>query len=216
MAQGLAPRPAMPDLQALREDYRARKSLLLASLQASGSSTRGIRKLLQGLTREADVTLKALWTAADFPADFALLAVGGFGRGELFPHSDVDVLVLMPDGTSADHDPELKRKVEGFIGSCWDTGLEIGSSVRTVAECVAQAESDVTVQTSLLESRLLTGDAGLYSEFPEALRGHASTRGPSSSPRRWRCASATTSSRTRPTRWSPTARSRPAACATCR
>jgi [protein-PII] uridylyltransferase len=161
----LAPQPAVPDIQALREGHRARKTALLESLQAQGSSTRGIRGLLQRLAREADDTLKVLWNAAGFPAGFALVAVGGFGRGELFPHSDVDVLVLMPDGISADHDPDLKRRVETFIGNCWDTGLEIGSSVRTMSECVAQAESDVTVQTSLLESRLITGNGKLYADF---------------------------------------------------
>ncbi|HXD39796.1 MAG TPA: [protein-PII] uridylyltransferase [Ramlibacter sp.] len=157
----------MPGLQALRDDYRARKSELLASLQAQGGSARGIRGLLQRLAYEADVTLKSLWDSAGLPAGFALVAVGGYGRGELFPQSDVDVLVLMPDGASADADPELKRKVEAFIGNCWDTGLEIGSSVRTVSQCVAQAGSDVTVQTSLLESRLVTGDARLYAQFQE-------------------------------------------------
>ncbi|ROZ68564.1 [protein-PII] uridylyltransferase [Ramlibacter sp. WS9] len=160
-----AQQPGHLSLAELRDDYRARKTRLLASMQASGSSTRGIRTLLQGLSREADVTLKDLWARAGFPPAFALLAVGGFGRGELFPHSDVDVLVLMPDGTSPDEDPELKRKVESFIGNCWDAGLEIGSSVRTLSECVAQAQGDVTVQTSLLESRLLTGDADLYRKF---------------------------------------------------
>ncbi|MEP6826371.1 MAG: [protein-PII] uridylyltransferase, partial [Ramlibacter sp.] len=117
------------------------------------------------LAREADGLLRALWEQAAFPAGFALVGVGGFGRGELFPHSDVDVLLLMPDGTVADADPGLKAKVEGFIGSCWDTGLEIGSSVRTVAECVAQAESDVTVQTSLLEARLVTGSTSVFADF---------------------------------------------------
>ena len=73
------------------------------------------------------------------PAGVALLAVGGFGRGELFPHSDVDVLLLMPDGISCDTDAALKQRVETFIGSCWDAGLEIGSSVRTVAECLAES-----------------------------------------------------------------------------
>jgi [protein-PII] uridylyltransferase len=157
--------PNRLSLSELRDDYRARKTRLLASMQASGNSTRGIRTLLQGLSREADVTLKDLWARAGVPPAFALLAVGGFGRGELFPHSDVDVLVLMPDGTSPDEDPELKRKVESFIGNCWDAGLEIGSSVRTLSECVAQAQGDVTVQTSLLESRLVTGDAALYRKF---------------------------------------------------
>ena len=155
--------PGHLSLAELREGHRTRKNALLASLQAH--STRGIRSLLQRLAREADDTLKILWDTAGLPAGFALLGVGGFGRGELFPHSDVDVLVLMPDGTSPDHDPELKRRIEAFIGNCWDSGLEIGSSVRTVSECVAQAETDVTVQTSLLESRRITGDGKLYAAF---------------------------------------------------
>ncbi len=162
---GLAPSQAMPDIPSLRAGHRARKSKLLAALQARSNSTRGIRGLLQRLAREADDTLKSLWSAAGLPPGFVLLAVGGYGRGELFPHSDVDVLVLMPDDTGAEQDPELKRRIEAFIGNCWDTGLEIGSSVRTVCECIAQSGSDVTVQTSLLESRLITGDRALFADF---------------------------------------------------
>lgn len=153
------------DLQALRDGYRARKAQLLDALQAQGSSTRGIAKLLRDLSALADDTLGQLWSQAAFPETFALVAVGGYGRGELFPHSDVDVLVLMPDGTSAEHDPGLKQKVEGFIGNCWDAGLEVGSSVRTVSECVTLAQGDVTVQTSLLESRLITGSRKLFTAF---------------------------------------------------
>jgi [protein-PII] uridylyltransferase len=155
----------MADLPALREGYLTRKAELLASLRAQGSSTRAVGKLLKLLAREADAALEVLWAQADFPETLALVAVGGYGRGELFPHSDVDVLVLMPDGTAADDDAQLKGKLEEFIGGCWDTGLEIGSSVRTLSECIAQGQSDVTVQTSLLESRLLLGDAGLYRRF---------------------------------------------------
>ena len=155
----------MADLPALREGYRARKAELMVSLRSQGSSTRGVGKLLKLLAREADATLKLLWAQTGFPSSFALVAVGGYGRGELFPHSDVDVLVLMPEGTAADDDAQLKSKLEEFIGSCWDTGLEIGSSVRTLSECVAQAQSDVTVQTSLLESRLLIGDSALFGKF---------------------------------------------------
>ncbi|MBI2770820.1 MAG: [protein-PII] uridylyltransferase [Burkholderiales bacterium] len=163
-------------LQALREAYLARKAQLLQSVQASGPSARGIHKVLQGLARNADDALKALWAEADFPLTFALVGVGGFGRGELFPHSDVDVLLLMPDGTQADADPELKRKVEAFIGSCWDSGLEIGSSVRTLGECIAQAESDVTVQTSLLESRLIVGGRKLYEAFDRRFQATVNPR----------------------------------------
>jgi [protein-PII] uridylyltransferase len=171
MQLGLAPPPAPQDLQALRDDYRARKAALLDTLKEQGGSTRGIRQLLQRLARETDVTLRKLWQVASFPDTFALVAVGGYGRGELFPHSDVDVLVLMPDGTSADDNVDLKRAVEAFIGNCWDAGLEIGSSVRTVTECVALAQSDVTVQTSLLESRILSGNAKLYADFVGRFQG---------------------------------------------
>jgi [protein-PII] uridylyltransferase len=165
MQLGLAPEASAREVQALRDDYRARKAAVLATLKAQGSSTRSIARLLHKLAREADVTLRKLWDAASFPSDLALVAVGGYGRGELFPHSDVDVLVLMPDGTAMDHDDELKRRVESFIGNCWDAGLEIGSSVRTIAECVAQSQADVTVQTSLLESRPIAGNTALYEEF---------------------------------------------------
>jgi [protein-PII] uridylyltransferase len=147
----------------LREHYRAGKNALLASLAGSGSSTRGIRSLLHKLARHTDATLRQLWLRADFPAGCALVAVGGFGRGELFPHSDIDVLLLLPPDARADSDAVLKAKIENFIGSCWDSGLEIGSSVRSVAECVEEAAKDVTVQTSLLEARLVSGASEIFS-----------------------------------------------------
>jgi [protein-PII] uridylyltransferase len=157
----------MTELQALRDEYRQKKEVLLESVRNSGRSTRGINAMLQKLARQADATLRALWLESGFSDQFALVAVGGFGRGELFPHSDVDVLVLLPDNVDADNDPVLKRRIEAFISNCWDTGLEIGSSVRTVADCVAESAKDVTVQTSLLESRLITGNVALYDLFRE-------------------------------------------------
>jgi [protein-PII] uridylyltransferase len=153
------------DLQQLRERYLASKAALLTSMQAEGTSVRGIRKLLQALARNADETLKQIWLHAGMPPECVLIAAGGYGRGELFPYSDVDVVVLLPNGSSIEKNPELKRKVETFIGQCWDAGVEIGSSVRTVSECAAEAVKDVTVQTSLLESRLVTGDRLVYVQF---------------------------------------------------
>jgi len=147
----------MTELAQVREQYRAGKAALLASLAVSGASTRGIHSLLQKLAKHTDATLQLLWQRADFPAAACLVAVGGFGRGELFPYSDVDVLLLLPDDADVDDDPALKAKVESFIGNCWDSGLEIGSSVRTAAHCVEEARKDVTVQTSLLEARLVAG-----------------------------------------------------------
>jgi [protein-PII] uridylyltransferase len=155
----------MNDMQALRAEYRAQKAQLLQTIAAPSSTPREVRKVLHQLAKLADGLLVHLWTLAGLKEPFALLAVGGFGRGELFPHSDVDVLVLLPNSFSAEHDIELKTRIEAFIGSCWDTGLEIGSSVRTLGECLAEAEKDVTVQTAMLECRLITGSAPLVAQF---------------------------------------------------
>ena len=147
----------MGELAQVREQYRAGKTALFASLAASGASSRSIHTALQKLAKHTDATLQLLWKMADFPMAACLVAVGGYGRGELFPHSDVDVLLLLPEDAQVDDDPDLKAKVESFISNCWDSGLEIGSSVRTMADCVEEAAKDVTVQTSLLEARLLAG-----------------------------------------------------------
>ena len=155
----------MTEIHALRDTYRRDKAALLTALQAKGASTRGIHLLLRKLSGLAGDLLRTLWLRAELPADMALVAVGGFGRDQLFPYSDVDVLLLMPDGVAPEAGSALRSRLEGFIGSCWDAGLEIGSSVRTVAECLAESAGDVTVQTSLLESRLVCGNAALFAEF---------------------------------------------------
>ena len=160
----------MSDLSELRDAHRERKAALLQTLAASGSSARGVRKSLQGLSLLTDTLLVQLWQRAGFTAEFCLVAVGGFGRGELFPHSDVDVLLLLPESVNPDADEALKARVEGFIGSCWDAGLEIGSSMRTVADCVFEAGKDVTVQTSLLESRVICGNKRLFAAFRKRFR----------------------------------------------
>ncbi|MBT9513727.1 MAG: [protein-PII] uridylyltransferase [Acidovorax sp.] len=160
----------MTELHALRDAYRSDKAALLAAMKATGASTRGIRVLLRKLSSLAGHLLHTLWQRAQLPDNMALVAVGGFGRDQLFPYSDVDVLLLLPDGASPEAGSALRAQLEGFIGSCWDTGLEIGSSVRTVAECLAESAGDVTVQTSLLESRLVCGNAALFGEFQQQYR----------------------------------------------
>ncbi len=160
----------MTEVLEVREQYRAGKAALLASLAVGGAFTRGIHSLLKKLARHTDATLQLLWQRAGFPAAACLIAVGGFGRGELFPHSDVDVLLLLPDDADVQDDPILKARVESFIGNCWDSGLEIGSSVRTAAHCVEEAVKDVTVQTSLLEARLVAGSKQNFQSLQQQLQ----------------------------------------------
>jgi len=161
----------MTDIAALRTRYRAEKAQLMERMGAQNASTRSVRMALHSLARLTDTVLVELWHLAGLQPSFALLAVGGFGRGELFPYSDVDVLVLLPDGINPDTDVQMKPRIEAFISHCWDLGLEIGSSVRTLDECLAEAAKDVTVQTSLLEHRRLTGSAALVAQFQKAFFG---------------------------------------------
>ena len=155
----------MPTPQNLRDQYRQDKATVSDALLATGASSRGIRQALRKFAGLADQCLLTLWQQAAMPQALSLVAVGGFGRGELFPYSDVDVLLLLPDGQDVDTDMGLKASIETFIGSCWDAGLEIGSSVRTLAECLAESAKDVTVQTSLLEARHVAGSTALFAQF---------------------------------------------------
>jgi len=157
--------PVAPSLAEMRTRFRDGKAALLEHFRASRPTAPAAATLLRALSRHVDETLLLLWNRAAMPPGTALLAVGGYGRGELFPHSDVDVLVLLPPSLTGD---ALKASIESFITACWDIGLEIGSSVRSVGECIAMAKSDVTVQTALLESRYLCGSRRVFATFRHA------------------------------------------------
>ena len=118
-------------------------------------------QLLRKQTQLADKLLKSIWLQTNIHADVCLIAVGGYGRGELFPYSDIDLLILLPKQLNV----ELNAQIEAIIGQFWDIGLNVGHSVRTLAECINEAAQDVTVQTNLLEARLLVGSTANYQNF---------------------------------------------------
>jgi len=101
------------------------------------------------------------------PADenISLVAVGGFGRGELHPHSDVDLLILLAEETPGE---ELRGAIEAFVTLLWDAGFYLGHSVRTVEACVSESKKDIATATSLMESRLLSGDPGMLQAMLDA------------------------------------------------
>ena len=96
--------------------------------------------------------------------DFNLVAVGGYGRGELHPGSDIDISIIFND----EPDKATNEKLSSFVTFLWDIGLEVGLSVRTVAECAAEGEKDITVATNMMEARLLVGDADIFDAMKEA------------------------------------------------
>lgn len=138
----------------VRDRLKADKQALFDAFTAGGAVTALTTRLRQAVDR----ALVECWHGLGLPADMALVAVGGYGRGELFPHSDVDVLLLL----RAEPDADTVARLEKFIGLCWDLGLEIGSSVRTVDDCIREARQDITIRTALLEARLLTGNRELF------------------------------------------------------
>ena len=151
---------ALPELAALRQRYqRERQALLKHSPQGTSAN---VARLVRQLAQITNRLLQQLWQAQGLHQQpLALVATGGFGRGELYPHSDIDLLVLLPDSATE----ALAERAATFVRTCWDAGLEPGSSVRTLQQCQQAAAADITVQTALLERRLLAGDAALYRQL---------------------------------------------------
>ena len=121
---------------------------------------RDIRRLIEDRAWFVDNILERAWNQFDWSedADIALVAVGGYGRGELHPYSDIDLMILLE---SPDYEV-FRDSIERFLTLLWDIGLEVGQSVRSIDECAEQARADITVITNLMESRTIAG--------PERLR----------------------------------------------
>ncbi|MDE3012158.1 MAG: [protein-PII] uridylyltransferase [Pseudomonadota bacterium] len=127
--------------------------------------------MLRAHARLVDRVLLRLWQALDAPPGAALAAVGGYGRRELYPCSDVDVLVLI-----AHHDAAVSAFAERLVGLLWDVGLEIGHSVRTLDECLEEARRDLTVATNLAELRAVAGDSAALTGLAGRLRAQTDRR----------------------------------------
>ena len=149
-------------LQLFRQALREGRAALRDAYQPRAN----VDVLLQRHAQLVDELLTRAWalhaSRRDPKIATALVAVGGYGRGELFPCSDIDLLLLLQ---RADH-KRIQPFAEAFLQFLWDIGLEVGHSVRSLSDCVTEARKDVTVATNLMEARLLQGDATLF----EAMR----------------------------------------------
>lgn len=138
------------------------------------------RQVCEGRAALIDVLLRYLWTAAksnlsaqaqkEFPP-LALVGLGGYGRGELNPHSDIDFMFLHAGQVVAGSKPlpHLSRLMDSILYPLWDLGFKIGHSVRTIAECVQIATADMQAKTSLIESRLIVGEEKLFEKFQKTI-----------------------------------------------
>ncbi|MDX1633429.1 MAG: [protein-PII] uridylyltransferase [Marinobacter sp.] len=126
-----------------------------------------VRQLVRSRAETVDQVLRLIWNRYPFSAsgDIALVAVGGYGRGELHPHSDIDLLVLTRDGVQEAWQEDLGS----FVTLLWDLRLDIGHSVRSIEESKAAARDDVTILTNLLETRTIVGPDDLRATLSEAV-----------------------------------------------
>ncbi len=156
-----ASQPPWPDTAQLALSLREQLKLGRQTIVADHEQDRRPERLLKRIRQNADLVLTRAWKQFAMPNSAALVAVGGYGRGELFPYSDIDLLILLP----AAPDQAFKAKLEQLVQLLWDLGLEIGHSIRTVEECLTESAADITVQTSLMEARLIYGSKTLFSEL---------------------------------------------------
>ena len=165
---------ALFNAQALSDALaQANSNKLTLVKEAVGSIDEGLQRLyhehtdandiVHGRSQLTDQLLACLYQYffKDIHQTLSLIAVGGYGRGELHPKSDIDLMLLLNEPESE----STKEKIEQFLMLLWDGKLEIGHSVRTLTECVEEAEKDITVVTNIMEARLLDGDEALFCEM---------------------------------------------------
>ena len=147
---------ALPSVQVLKAALQAGQSQLDDIFQEHKENR--INELVHARAWLVDQILRMAWQQYSWPEEAALVAVGGYGRRELHPQSDVDLLILLGNGLDAS---SWHRCTQEFITFIWDLGLQIGSSVRTLGDCCEQAKNDITIATSLIESHTIIGKADL-------------------------------------------------------
>jgi len=138
-----------------------------SALAAKFRANERVDSLVHAHAAVVDAVILCAWRyfTAGTGDDVALVAVGGYGRGELHPHSDIDLMVLL-EGTS---EPAFDEKISRFLTFLWDIGLEVGHSVRSLRDCETEASRDVTVVTTLMETRLLAGPPALFAAMHERI-----------------------------------------------
>jgi len=128
-------------------------------------SSRKTFKLLLKRSRSIDGLLKRIWTDNNFDKKITLVAVGGYGREELHLHSDIDIMILIPNKSLS----EYEEKISSFITNLWDVGIEIGHSTRDLSDCI-KAMSDLSTATNILESRFICGSKVLFEKMYKSLQ----------------------------------------------
>ncbi|MCF8178987.1 MAG: [protein-PII] uridylyltransferase [Sulfuritalea sp.] len=158
----------MRELHQLATSARQRLTEGQIALGAAWHKNRQGTALLKDRALLVDSVLVEVWTSLEIPENCSLVAVGGYGHGELYPGSDIDLLILLPAGNEPPETQSIAPQIEQLISLLWDIGLDIGHSVRSVKQCLEESDRDITVKTSLLEARYLTGSKTHFDELVQS------------------------------------------------
>lgn len=161
---------SMTSASSFIDQIKSRHQTGLESIKADFLAKPNNKLLFKAHTRLIDGLLTDTWRHSEIDKACCLIAVGGYGRGELYPFSDLDLLILLTN--EAAEDGAVMKKIEQMIGLFWDLGLNVGHSVRTISDCKNEAKSDLTTQTNLIECRLITGNARLFDDYIQSVANH--------------------------------------------
>ncbi|AHE98603.1 [protein-PII] uridylyltransferase [Thioalkalivibrio paradoxus] len=170
-AQAASALPGLEELRAHPLDaarFRQFRRDIIDRLHQGFHDGADIDALIHGHAAQIDSLLTLIWRQFELaaPSELCLVAVGGYGRGELHPGSDIDILVLAERDAEARHGDTISR----FVTFLWDIGLEVGHSVRSIDDCLREAGDDITIATTMFEARHLCGARALFETFREAMQ----------------------------------------------
>ena len=161
---------AIKDSMSLVEMYREQVREDDARLRRIHEKRYSAQRIVSTRTQSVDTILRKVWNeffdGSDADDHISLIAVGGYGRAELNPYSDIDIMLLLDRKNSAQYD----MVIEPFIRFLWDIGFEVGHSVRTMNDCIKQSNADLTVMTTLLEARYCAGSEALFGQFEKKIQ----------------------------------------------
>jgi [protein-PII] uridylyltransferase len=173
------PLPPTGDAAEQLARYKAFLKVETQRLKMEHRAGAGGREICAARAAMLDALLRHLWEIAksslspqaqkEFPP-LALVAIGGYGRAELNPHSDIDFMFLHDGQIAANKPlPHLSKLIDGVLYPLWDVGLKVGHAVRSIDDCVKVANTDMQSKTSLIEARLIVGDEALFKKFQKTL-----------------------------------------------
>jgi len=155
--------------KSLKADFDSKKELIKQTFMKTSDGSLCVGQNVILIDSLLKVLFKNIYLSVykDENYKFSMVAVGGYGRGELAPFSDLDLLFLIPDFLNKTDTQKIENIVQSILYALWDFGFTVGHSTRSVQDCIKKSNEDLTISTSLLEKRLIVGDRNVYNSLKD-------------------------------------------------